>query len=68
MRNGRRRLDLVNPRTLETKFPNVYAVGMAPTPALQRLACSPKVRREVAGDLIAKLRNSGRATPVVRPS
>lgn len=54
----------VNPRTLETRFPNVYAVGDgADTGTPKAGVFAEGAARAVASDLIAKLRNSGEATP-----
>ena len=54
----------VNPRTLETKFPNVYAVGDAANTGTPKAGVFAEgAARAVASDLIAKLRNSGKATP-----
>lgn len=54
----------VNPRTLETRFPNVYAVGDgADTGTPKAGVFAEGAARAVASDLIAKLRNSGEAMP-----
>lgn len=54
----------VNPRTLETRFTNVYAVGdVANTGTPKAGVFAEGSARAVASDLIAKLRNSGKATP-----
>jgi len=54
----------VNPRTLETKFPNVYAVGDGANTGTPKAGVFAEgAARAVASDLIAKLRNSGKATP-----
>ena len=54
----------VNPRTLETNFPNVYAVGDAANTGTPKAGVFAEgAARAVASDLIAKLRNSGKATP-----
>jgi hypothetical protein len=54
----------VNPRTLATKYPNVYAVGDCAnnTGAPKAGVFAEGAARAVASDLIAKLRNSGKAT------
>ena len=53
----------VNPRTLETNFPNVYAVGdCANTGAPKAGVFAEGASRAVASDLIVKLRNAGEAT------
>lgn len=53
----------VNPQTLETKFPNVYAVGdCANTGAPKAGVFAEGAARAVASDLITKVRNSGVAT------
>lgn len=53
----------VNPRTLETKFHNVYAVGdCANTGAPKAGVFAEGAARAVASDLIVKLRNNGVAT------
>lgn len=54
----------VEPRTLETKFPNVYAVGDGANTGTPKAGVFAEgAARAVASDLIAKLRNSGKATP-----
>lgn len=54
----------VNPRTLETKFQNVYAVGDGANTGTPKAGVFAEgAARAVASDLIAKLRNSGHATP-----
>lgn len=54
----------VNPRTLETKFPNVYAVGDGANTGTPKAGVFAEgSARAVASDLIAKLRNSGKAEP-----
>jgi len=53
----------VNPRTLETNFPGVYAVGdCADTGTPKAGVFAEGAARAVASDLIVKLRNSGKAT------
>jgi sulfide:quinone oxidoreductase len=53
----------INPRTLETNFPNVYAVGDgANTRTPKTGVFAEGAARAVASALIAKLRNSGTAT------
>jgi sulfide:quinone oxidoreductase len=53
----------VNPRTLETKYPGVYAVGDgANTGAPKAGVFAEGTARAVVSGLIAKLRNSGGAT------
>lgn len=53
----------VNPRTLETSFPGVYAVGdCADTGTPKAGVFAEGAARAVASDLIVKLRNSGKAT------
>lgn len=53
----------VNPRTLETKYPNVYAVGDGANTGTPKAGVFAEgAARAVASDLIAKLRNSGEAT------
>lgn len=54
----------VNPRTLETKFPNVYAVGDAANTGTPKAGVFAEgAARAVASDLTAKLRNSGKGMP-----
>lgn len=54
----------VNPRTLETKFPNVYAVGDGANTGTPKAGVFAEgAARAVASDLIARLRNSGKGTP-----
>lgn len=54
----------VNPRTLETKFPNVYAVGDAANTGTPKAGVFAEgAARAVASALTAKLRNSGKAMP-----
>lgn len=54
----------VNPRTLETKFPNVYAVGDGANTGTPKAGVFAEgAARAVASDLSAKLRNSGKARP-----
>lgn len=53
----------VNPRTLETKYPGVYAVGDGANTGTPKAGVFAEgAARAVASDLIAKLRNSGKAT------
>jgi sulfide:quinone oxidoreductase len=53
----------VNPRTLETKYPNVYAAGDGANTGTPKAGVFAEgAARAVASDLIAKLRNSGEAT------
>jgi sulfide:quinone oxidoreductase len=53
----------VNPRTLETRYPGVYAVGDgANTGAPKAGVFAEGTARAVASGLIAKLKNSGTAT------
>jgi len=53
----------VNPRTLEAKYPNVYAVGDGANTGTPKAGVFAEgAARAVASDLIAKLRNSGEAT------
>lgn len=52
----------VNPRTLETKFPNIYAVGDAANTGTPKAGVFAEgAARAVASDISAKLRNSGKA-------
>lgn len=52
----------VNPRTLESNFPNVYAVGdCANTGTPKAGVFAEGAARAVASDLIVKIRNSGKA-------
>lgn len=54
----------VNPRSLETTFSNVYAVGDGANSGTPKAGVFAEgSARAVASDLIAKLRNSGKATP-----
>lgn len=54
----------VNPRTLETKFPNVYAVGDGANTGTPKAGVFAEgSARAVASHLIAKLRKSGDAMP-----
>ena len=54
----------VNPRTLETKFPDVYAVGDGANTGTPKAGVFAEgAARAVASALIAKVRNSGDATP-----
>lgn len=54
----------VNPRTLETKFPNVYAVGDGANTGTPKAGVFAEgAARAVASDLTAKLRNNGEARP-----
>ena len=53
----------VNPRTLETKYPGVYAVGDGANTGTPKAGVFAEgAARAVASGLIAKLRNSGKAT------
>lgn len=53
----------VNPRTLETQFPSVYAVGdCANTGTPKAGVFAEGAARAVASELIVKLRNGGKAT------
>lgn len=53
----------VDPRTLETKFPDVYAVGDGANTGTPKAGVFAEgAARAVASDLIVKLRNSGQAT------
>ncbi len=53
----------VNPRTLETKYPGIYAVGDGANTGTPKAGVFAEgAARAVASDLIAKLRNSGKAT------
>lgn len=55
---------LVDPRTLETKYPNVYAIGdCANTGTPKAGTLAEGAARAVASDLIAKLRRGAKATP-----
>lgn len=54
----------VNPRTLETKFPNVYAVGDAANTGTPKAGVFAEgAARAVASDLTARLRDGDGATP-----
>lgn len=54
----------VNPRTLETKFPNVYAVGDGANTGTPKAGVFAEgAARAVASNLRAKLRKSGKARP-----
>ena len=54
----------VDPRTLETKFTKVYAVGDGANTGTPKAGVFAEgAARAVASDLIAKLRNNGKATP-----
>jgi len=53
----------VNPRTLATKYPGVYAVGDGANTGTPKAGVFAEgAARAVASDLIAKLRHSGKAT------
>ncbi|UVK40476.1 FAD-dependent oxidoreductase [Mesorhizobium sp. AR10] len=53
----------VNPRTLETRYPGVYAVGDGANTGTPKAGVFAEgAARAVASDLIARLRNSGKAT------
>lgn len=53
----------VNPRTLETRFANVYAVGDCANTGVPKAGVFAEgAARAVASDLIVKLRNSGAAS------
>ena len=53
----------VNPRTLETKYASVYAVGDGANTGTPKAGVFAEgAARAVASDLIVKLRNSGKAT------
>ena len=53
----------VNPRTLETKYPDVYAVGDGANTGTPKAGVFAEgAARAVASALIARLRNSGKAT------
>jgi sulfide:quinone oxidoreductase len=53
----------VNPRTLQTKYPGVYALGDGANTGTPKAGVFAEgMARTVATDLIAKLRNSGKAT------
>ncbi len=54
---------MVNPRTLETKFPDVYAVGDGANTGTPKAGVFAEgAARAVASALIAKLRNGGKGT------
>ena len=54
----------VNPRTSETKFPEVYAVGDGANTGTPKAGVFAEgAARAVASDLAAKLRQSGKASP-----
>jgi sulfide:quinone oxidoreductase len=53
----------VNPRTLETKYPGVYAVGDGANTGTPKAGVFAEgTARAVASELISRLRNSGRGT------
>ena len=53
----------VNPRTLETKYPGVYAVGDGANTGTPKAGVFAEgTARAVASELISKLRNSGKGT------
>jgi sulfide:quinone oxidoreductase len=54
----------VNPRTLETRFPNVYAVGdIANTGTPKAGVFAEGAAKAVASALVARIRGAGEATP-----